>query len=248
MSGRSPGASGPGRLSLGGGEAGTGSLGKSTGRIAFRPRGLTPRRRGDSARRVRWPEQGETEVRPPRLLVFGTAKSRKSPPPAPVALCTARSRPLACLGSTRRMSSTPDRPACAWPFRVGLPRQGTVTPGWRRSAAIEMRRTIAPLPVDHQHRHSQPTSAPKARIRTIDVSRPFLRPGRCDPAPGGRSSLYLGRPSDPLDRGARHPGRSIRPRCRHGPRVVQPARKALQTVASPTLYSRANAAIVSPAA
>jgi hypothetical protein len=33
-----------------------------------------------------------------------------------------------------------------------------------------MRRTIAPLPVDHQHQHSQPTSAPKAMIRTINVS------------------------------------------------------------------------------
>jgi hypothetical protein len=32
------------------------------------------------------------------------------------------------------------------------------------------------------------------------------------------------------------------------PRPFQPARKALQTVASPTLYSRANAPIVSPAA
>jgi hypothetical protein len=32
-----------------------------------------------------------------------------------------------------------------------------------------MRRTIAPLPVDHQHRHSQPTSAPKATISTINV-------------------------------------------------------------------------------
>ena len=30
------------------------------------------------------------------------------------------------------------------------------------------------------------------------------------------------------------------------PGVVQPARKALQTVASPTLYARASAAIVSP--
>ena len=33
-----------------------------------------------------------------------------------------------------------------------------------------MRRTTAPLPVDHQHRHSQPTSAPNATIRTISVS------------------------------------------------------------------------------
>jgi len=33
-----------------------------------------------------------------------------------------------------------------------------------------MRRTTAPLPVDHQHRHSQPTSAPKATISTISVS------------------------------------------------------------------------------
>jgi hypothetical protein len=53
----------------GGGKAGTGSLGKSGGRIPFRSRGLTPRRRGDSARRVRWPEQGETEVRPPRASI-----------------------------------------------------------------------------------------------------------------------------------------------------------------------------------
>ena len=35
-----------------------------------------------------------------------------------------------------------------------------------------MRRTTAPLPVDHQHRHSQPTSAPKATISTINVSAP----------------------------------------------------------------------------
>jgi len=33
-----------------------------------------------------------------------------------------------------------------------------------------MRRTIAPLPVDHQHRHSQPTSAVKATSSTIKVS------------------------------------------------------------------------------
>jgi len=33
-----------------------------------------------------------------------------------------------------------------------------------------MRRTIAPLPVDRQHRHSQPTSAAKAMISTINVS------------------------------------------------------------------------------
>ena len=48
------------------GEAGTGSLGKSSGRIAFLIEGYTPRRRGDSARRVQWPEQGEAEVRTPR--------------------------------------------------------------------------------------------------------------------------------------------------------------------------------------
>jgi hypothetical protein len=41
----------------------------------------------------------------------------------------ARSRPLACLGSIR--PSQPDRPACAWPFRVGLPRQGTEEPRTR---------------------------------------------------------------------------------------------------------------------
>ena len=33
-----------------------------------------------------------------------------------------------------------------------------------------MRRTTAPLPVDHQRRHSQPTSTPKATISTINVS------------------------------------------------------------------------------
>jgi hypothetical protein len=47
-------------------------------------------------------------------------------------------------------------------------------PECRRSAASGMRRTIAPLPVDHQHRHSQPTSA--ARIAaTISDARP-VRP------------------------------------------------------------------------
>jgi hypothetical protein len=66
----------------GGGEAGTGSLGKSSGRIPFPSEGYTPRRRGDSARRVQWPEQGQAEVRTPQPddgRVQHSAKSRKSP-------------------------------------------------------------------------------------------------------------------------------------------------------------------------
>ena len=56
----------------------------------------------------------------------------------------------------------------------GVSRQGTDAPECFRSAASGMRRTIAPLPVDHQHRHSQPIST--ARITaTISDARP-VRP------------------------------------------------------------------------
>jgi hypothetical protein len=120
-SGRGPGIGGPGSAGDGGYEAGTGSLGKSSGRIPFRSRGLTPRRRGDSARRVRWPEQGETEVRPPRLLLFwyrqvsqvttmwtsaGVALHRRPPtgePPTTAAeISRDRRTSLSNLGDSRR--------------------------------------------------------------------------------------------------------------------------------------------------
>jgi hypothetical protein len=53
-------------------------LGKSSGRIAFRSRGLTPRRRGDSARRVQWPEQGEAEARSPQSIIPPSLASHHS--------------------------------------------------------------------------------------------------------------------------------------------------------------------------
>jgi len=42
-------------------------LGKGPGGIASPIEGVTPRRRGDSARRVQWPEQGEAGVRNPGI-------------------------------------------------------------------------------------------------------------------------------------------------------------------------------------
>ena len=118
-------------------------------------------------------------MRPPRLLVFGTAKSRKSPPcerrrpPAGKPPTTgrpqggtrgllqhlaARSRPLACLGPIR---SHQRKPTGSTRLRVNEwahvreLKNPAATPECRRSAASGMRRTIAPLPVDHQHLHSQ---------------------------------------------------------------------------------------------
>jgi hypothetical protein len=80
--GRARGASGPGRFEPGGMGAMPGR--KSIGRISCPIEGYTPRRRGDSARRVQWPEQGEAEVRTPLPQTVGgvhfPANSRKSPP------------------------------------------------------------------------------------------------------------------------------------------------------------------------
>jgi uncharacterized protein YjbI with pentapeptide repeats len=63
-----------------------------------------------------------------------------------------------------------------------------------------MRRTTAPLPVDHQHRHSQPISAEKATSSTIKVSNGTVmvvlhRPGRCTSA----SRRPVARPTHPRE-------------------------------------------------
>jgi len=165
---------------MGRGETGTGSLGKSNGRIAFRPRGNTPRRRGDSARRVQWPEQGETrQVSQVTTLwtSFGIAPQPPAgKPPTTTAArwhkhakatrgllqhLAARSRPLACLGSIRshqHKANRIDPPAREHIVtKVHVRELKNPAPECRRSAASGMRRTIAPLPFDHQHRHSQPT-------------------------------------------------------------------------------------------
>ena len=73
-------------------EAGTGSLGKSGGRIPFPIEGVkTPRRRGDSARRVQGPDKARLKCGPPRPRNSGgvqyPAKSRKSPPFGPREKC-----------------------------------------------------------------------------------------------------------------------------------------------------------------
>jgi hypothetical protein len=74
--------------------------------------GVTPRRRGDSARRVRWPEQGEAEVRPLNPENGGvhecSAKSRKSPPygQAPVLRCRPPAGPFDPSGPLDKLGTS----------------------------------------------------------------------------------------------------------------------------------------------
>ena len=55
-----------------------------------------------------------------------------------------------------------------------------------------MRRTIAPLPVDHQHRHSQPISAVKATSSTIKVSSGTVMAAGSPGDPGKASEICIG--------------------------------------------------------
>src|SRR6516164_4065932 len=61
--------------------------------------------------------------KPPTTAARKVTNSAGRPPHELLQHLAARSRPLACLESIR--PSQPDRPACAWPFGIGLPRQGT---------------------------------------------------------------------------------------------------------------------------
>ena len=71
-------------------------------------------------------------------------------------------------GRSGRLQAT-DRPACAW--LVARPRQGTNASQNVSGAPRQVCGGLSrPYSAGRQHRHSQPTSAPKATISTISVS------------------------------------------------------------------------------